>query len=484
VGFLRKLASQTILYGLSTILGRFINFLLILPQIKHLKNVEDYGLVTNAYAGIAFFNILLTYGMETSYFYFIRQGQSEEKVFANTQKSLILSTLSFSFLSVVFISLFLSQTGTGFSSADFYFILMILVLDTLQVIPFAKLRFQEKALKFSVIKLLNILIIVALNYWFLIDAPQWMNGYSQLSKILLANVFGSMASFILLLDQMFNFKTKIDVSFIKTMLKYSSPLLIVGFAGIINETLDRLFLGILLPSKEGNFQSGIYGAFYKITMVMTMFVQSYRFAAEPLFFKEKEASDSRKVYALSLYWFTSVCSLIFLICSLFKSELSHLFISNPDFFKDDKGLMIVPILLLANLFLGIYYNLSIWYKLSNNSKYGAYISVIGAMLTVVLNIVLIPIYGFQACAVITLLVYFTMCSITYVLGQKHYNIPYQLSKLLFLIVASVCLYVLGIKCQNLVKTNIYLVDIGLVIVMIVLIFILQPKRKKLNFAKH
>lgn len=456
---------------------------MILPQIKHLKNVEDYGLVTNAYAGIAFFNILLTYGMETSYFYFIRQGQKEEKVFANTQKSLLLSTLTFSFISVIAITLFLTNTGTGFTATDFYFILMILVLDTLQVVPFAKLRFQEKALKFSVIKLLNILIIVALNYWFLIDAPQWMGGYSQLSKILLANVFGSLASFVLLADQMFNFKEKLDINFVKTMLKYSSPLLIVGFAGIINETLDRLFLGVLLPSKEGNYQSGIYGAFYKITMVMTMFVQSYRFAAEPLFFREKEGNDSRKVYALSLYWFTAVCSVIFLTCSLFKSELSHLFISNPDFFKDDKGLMIVPILLLANLFLGIYYNLSIWYKLSNNSKFGAYISTFGAFLTIVLNILFIPVYGFQACAVITLLVYFTMCTITYILGQKHYNIPYQLSKVLFLIIASIGLYILSLKCQNFVRTNIYLVDIGLVIVLIVLIFILQPKRKKLNFAK-
>jgi O-antigen/teichoic acid export membrane protein len=479
VGIIKKLASQTIVYGISSMLGRFINFLLIIPHTKYLDSVNDYGDITTIFAFMAFFNIILTYGMETTFFNFIRNGKSSELVFSMTQKSLLFTTSIFILFILLFPSFSSNFIGYPHHKEYIYICLIFLVFDTLSVLPYARIRFEEKPLKFALIKLVNIIINVSLNLYLLIYTPDFLKGFDQVSLILIAVAVASLGSFILLSPLAFDIFKPFDFNLFKQMLKYAWPLIFVGFAGMINETLDRTLLKKLLPASEGSYQNGIYGAFYKLTMIMTMFVQAFRFAAEPLFFKQKESAENRLVYAHVMYWFIGVCTFIFLGCMFFIDELSHLFIRNPSFFKDPNGLYIVPILLLANMFLGIYYNLSIWYRFTNNTKRGAAMSILGAITTVILNIIFIPQFGFVACAWITLAVYAGMCVMSYVWGNLYYSIPYTLKKYLILIGVSILLWSVSLFSVShfSVKWIQIVINGSLLSLMLLIIWLLQPKRK-------
>jgi O-antigen/teichoic acid export membrane protein len=476
----KKLISQTAIYGLSSMLGRFINFLLVIPHTKYLKTVNDYGDITSVFAFMAFLNILLSYGMETSFFYFIRNGNEPKKVFAITQKSLIFSTLLFALLAIVFSSAFSSAMGFDNQKEIVYCCLIFLTFDTLSILPFAKLRFEEKPFKFAGVKLINILVNVGLNLYFLITPPEFLANTSQVVQILIANAIASLCSFLILSKSAFSINSKFDFTLYKKILSYAWPLIFVGLAGMVNETLDRTMIKHLIPGPKGSYENGIYGAFYKLTMVMTMFVQAYRFAAEPLFFKQKESIDSRQMYSDVMYWFVGVCAIIFLTCMLFIEPLSHLFIKDQNYFADPNGLKSVPILLMANLFLGIYYNLSIWYRFTNNTKKGALIASIGAVITLIFNFIFIPIYGFIACAWTTLGVYFTMSVISYIWGRKHYPIPYHIARYLTVIATSVLLWFLDLKITYQLD-NVYLrffVQFAWISLMLLIIWVLQPKRKK------
>ncbi len=482
---IKKLAGQTAIYGLSSMLGRFINFLLVIPHTSKLNNVGEYGEVSAIFAIIAFLNIVLTYGLETSYFNFIREGYAPQKVYAVVQKSILFTTFIFAILVVLFP--FESANLLGFpNQVEYvYACLVFLIFDTISALPFAKLRQEERPLKFASIKLLNILVNVALNIWFLNKAPDFLSQFSKVDLILIANATASFFSFLVLSPIVFKINQSFDFQLYKKILNYCWPLIFIGLAGIVNETLDRVLLIRLLPKEEGAYQNGIYGAFYKLTMVMTMFVQAYKFAAEPFFFKQTKNQDNRTVYAVVMYWFVGVCALIFLVCMLFIEPLAHLFIKNNAYFEDQDGLFIVPILLLANLFLGVYYNLSIWYKLSNNTKIGALIAIVAAVLTIVLNILLIPIYGFVASAAITLLIYFLMCLSSYIVGSYYFKIPYFIGKYLILIFSGIVLWYIS-EMLNFDMNNVFLsllFKIGLISIMMLIIWLLQPKEKNNKFAK-
>ena len=479
MGILKKLASQTLVYGLSSMLGRFINFLLVIPHTEYLKSVGAYGDVTTIFAFMSFFNILLSYGMDTAYFNFIRKGYPENKVYAIAQKSLFISTLTF-----VVLSLILAPQGAAFlgypdNTEYVYVCLIFLSFDALSILPFARIRHQEKPLKFATVKLINIFVNVSLNILLLAHTPEFLSGFSQVSLIFMANAAASTISFLILTPMAFDVSYAFDKEVFKEMIKYAWPLIFVGFAGMVNETLDRTLLKRLLPDAEGSYQNGIYGAFYKLTMVMTMFVQAYRFAAEPLFFKQKDGEESSKMYADVMYWFVAVCSFIFLSCMYFIEPLAHLFIKNQDFFKDARGMFVVPILLLANMFLGIYYNLSIWYRFTNNTKIGAAIAVSGAILTIVLNIWFIPLYGFIACAWITLGIYSSMCIASYFIGKHYFPVPYHIQKYLILIVFSIGLWLFQdmVICHIHVKWIGFLINFALLSLMLLIIWLLQPKLK-------
>lgn len=436
MGIIRKLASQTAVYGLSSMLGRFINFLLVIPHTEYLKSVGDYGDITTIFAFMAFFNILLTYGMETTYFKFIRSGHTREQIFTNAQLSLLFSSFLFVLISIPAANKFAGFMGFPGRLDYVYCCLAFLFFDSICVLPFASLRHEEKPLHFAAFKLLNIGVNVSLNLYFLISPPPVLSGFSQVTLILLANAIASFVTFLALSRRVFRISLHFDAVLYRKMLKYAWPLIFVGFAGIVNETLDRTLLKRMLPSDEGSYQNGIYGSFYKLTMIMTMFVQAFRFAAEPLFFKQEESRESRVTYARVMYWFTAVCSLIFLICMLYIDELAHLFIRKKQYFEDERAFTIVPLLLLANLFLGIYYNLSIWYRFTDKTGLGAVVAGGGALLTIILNVIFIPRYGFVACAWITMLVYLFMCIASYLLGKKYYHVPYPVSRILFLILSA------------------------------------------------
>jgi O-antigen/teichoic acid export membrane protein len=400
-------------------------------------------------------------------------------VYSNAQKSLLFSTLIFAISVYFFAPQCADFIGFEGQKEYVYICLIFLVFDTLSALPFARLRYEEKPLKYAAIKLINIGVNISLNLFFLKATPNVLANFDQVSLILIANAIASFISFLILAPIVFQINNPFDKELFKEMLKYAWPLIFVGLAGIVNETLDRTLLKKLLPAPEGSYQNGIYGAFYKLTMVMTMFVQAFRFAAEPLFFKQKESKDSRENYALVMYWFIAVCTFIFLACVFFVEPLAHLFIKNQAFFENPNGLFIVPILLLANMFLGIYYNLSIWYRFTNNTKLGAVLAISGAALTIVLNIALIPIWGFVACAWITLIVYALMCVASYILGHFHYQVPYFLVKYIILIIASVGIWLLSKEIVSHIhvksmEITIYLFFLAL---MLLIIWMLQPKRK-------
>lgn len=479
MGILRKLASQTVIYGLSSMLGRFINFLLVIPHTEYLKTVGSYGDITTIFAFMAFFNILLTYGMDTTYFNFLRKGYESEKIYSIAQKSLLASTLIFASLVLIIPEQSAAFMGYPNKTEYVYISLIFLSFDTLSVMPYARIRHQEQPLKFAFVKLINIGVNVSLNLYLLKSTPEFLSGFSQVTLILIANAFASLISFLILSPLAFDIRSKFDAEIFRQMLKYAWPLIFVGLAGIVNETLDRTLLKRLLPSEEGSYQNGIYGAFYKLTMVMTMFVQAYRFAAEPLFFKQKEDKDTGKLYALVMYWFVAVCTMIFMACMFFIEDLAHLFIRNNDYFLDPNGLHIVPILLLANMFLGIYYNLSIWYRFTDNTKKGALIAAGGAIVTIVLNIIFIPIWGFVACAWITLGVYAGMCIVSYLLGRRYYPVPYHVYKYLILIAASLLIWLATdrLNCHINVNWQNTAINILMLSLMLLIIWVLQPKRK-------
>ncbi len=479
VGILRKLASQTAIYGLSSMLGRFINFLLVIPHTEYLKTVGDYGDITTVFAFMAFFNVLLSYGMDTTYFNFIRNGHAPDKVYAIAQKSLFVTTLSFALIVVLFNHAAADFMGFPDKTEYVFICLIFLCFDTLSILPFARIRYEEKPLKFATVKLANIFVNVGLNLYLLTHTPVFLQSLDQVSLILIANASASLVSFLLLSPLVFKIQAAFDKDLYKKMLTYAWPLIFVGLAGIVNETLDRTLLKRMLPDAEGSYQNGIYGAFYKLTMVMTMFVQAFRFAAEPLFFKQKDGEESNRMYATVMFWFIGVCAFIFLACMFFIDTLAHLFIRNESFFDNPNGLLIVPVLLMANLFLGIYYNLSIWYRFTNNTHLGALIAAGGAILTILLNIFLIPSFGFVACAWITLIVYIAMTVVSYFMGQRFYPVPYNVSKYLLLIVSALATWWLSdwIIGHILVKWQQFAINILLLALFLLIIWLLQPKRK-------
>ncbi len=477
---IKKLASQTLIYGLSTMLGRFINFLLIIPQTARFDTVADYGQLTVIFGTVAFLNILLTYGMETAYFNFIRHGHNESKVFGTAQKAIWITTLIFVFISILGLSGCAQLLGYPNHKEYALCCILFLAFDALTALPFARLRHQEQPLRFAIIRLASISINVLLNYYFLYFDNFIVLQYNQVTAVLVANLLASAFSFLLLFKSATDINKVFDKALLLKMWQYAWPLIFVGFAGIVNETIDRVMLKHLLPANEADAQAGIYGAFYKLTMVMTMFVQAFRFAAEPFFFKNSTNSDNKQHYAQVLYWFVGVCSTIFVVCMLFVEQLANLFIRNKAFFADDSGLQIVPILLMANLFLGIYYNLSIWYKLSDKTKWGAILAVSAAIITLVANYYFIPLYGFTACAWVTCFVYLLMCIAAYILGNIYYPVPYPLVRILFLLCLAVGMYLLDYNLSSETNNAIVhiIVKIAIILVFMLIIWKIQPKQKK------
>ena len=449
---IKKLAGQTAIYGLSSIVGRLLNYLLVpLYTSKYVfENPSDYGVVAELYAWVAFFMVLLTFGMETAYFKFLNDREDKKHIFNNSILSVLLVNGIFLLLLLVFHQPLAEKMLFGDHPEYIIFLGIIVTIDAVSALPLAKLRAEEKAKKFAIIQLSSIGVNIGLNLFLLLVIFNKENPAQAVQFILIANILASLVKPSFLYKDFFQINFKLDFTLVKAMVRYSFPLALAGFAFIINETIDRILLKHLTVSahteeigreaaiKLGEAQVGIYSASYKLAMLVTIFLQAYRYAAEPFFFSESKSSDRNKTYVKVMNYFVGAVFLCFLGVSL-NLDIFKYFIPNPNFWE---GLKVVPVLLLANVFLGIYINQSIWYKLSGQTRFGAYIAVVGAVFTITLNIIFIPLFGYIACAWVTLLVYGGQMIASYLLGQKHYPIPYNLRKFGLYSIVALILYVI------------------------------------------
>lgn len=451
---LKSLAGQTAIYGIPSIIGRLIGFLLFPVHIAVLNDTARYGEVSVMYSIAAFIAVLLPHGMETGFFNFSRKSENSKEVFNTGFSSIVLVSLLFVALCFIFPTAIINLIGYPGKEIYVKIFAVFLGLDALTALPYARLRYEKKAKRFATIRITSIIINFLATIYLLVVCPWLINkGYDNIFisfyneshlvlYIFITNLIASTAAFFMLLPSMsFKFSFN-DKSLQKKMLIYSYPLIFAGMAGIVNETIDRVLLKKLLPSNIADSQVGIYSAFYKLSMFMTLFVQAFRYAAEPFFFQEAQEKDAKNTYAKIMEYFVYTCLGIFLLMMIFMDFLAGLFIRSEAFFEDPNGLKIVPILLLANLFLGIYYNLSVWYKLTHKTIYAAFISIGGALLTIAINIAFIPSYGFIASAWATLVVYFSMTVVSYFLSRKHYPIPYPLKRISIAFAAIMLVYYL------------------------------------------
>lgn len=430
----KKFLKDTVIYGIAAVLPRAINIFLVKLHTSTLA-VEKYAINTDYYVYAAYLNALLTYGMETAFFRFFSKEKEQGKV------------VSTSFLTLLFTSLFFLVVALFFSDyLSFYFgfnhplflklLIWTITLDTLVVIPYAYLRVTNKPKKFTLFKVINISIFAILNIFFLwgipyalknnIALPEFLtNYYNSNPKVLHIFVSGTIASavtFLLLLPINLRFKIFFDKQLLKKMLRYSLPIMIGSLAFVTNENLDKLLLGEML----GNTQMGAYAACYKLGVFMTLYIMAFRLGAEPFFFNTSHKENAQETYSKILTWFSIVGAFFMLIVVVFIDLFAHILLGKPEYFT---ALQIVPVILLANLFLGIYNNLSVWYKLTDKTRYGMYFSIFGAIVTITFNIIMIPEIGFMASAWATLLAYGAMMVISYLVGKKYYPVPYQLKKI-------------------------------------------------------
>lgn len=446
---IKSLAGQTVVYGMGTIVPRLLNYLLVPVYTRVFLDQATYGQITDLYAYVAFLLVLLTYGMETAFFRFAQKNDAK-KVFNEALSAILLTTTLFVAVVVVFsaqIAAWLRYEGSGLS---IIIVALIVAFDALAAIPFALLRKQNKARKFATIRLVNVLLTILLNFvsivWFpdvfLTITHQVFGPETALVVwVFIANLIASLLSLLMLGETFKNFRWTLSGDILLPMLRYAWPVLIIGLAGMVNEMLDKILLKFLLPETANPLaQLGIYGANYKLGVLMTLFVQMFRYAAEPFFFAQAENKNAPVLFARVMNYFVISGLIIFLGVALFL-DVFKLFIGE----NYREGLHIVPIVLMANLFNGVYYNLAIWYKLTDRTRSGAVIAVGGALLTIVLNVLLIPRFGYLGAAWVHMLVYFLMMAVSYVWGQGVYYIPYNTARLLLYFIIAAVFYLLSVN---------------------------------------
>src|SRR5688572_18126853 len=442
MGKLKRLAGETVLYGLGSIVPRFLNFLLVRLHTDVFVP-EEYGIITKLFAYVAVINIIFTFGMETAYFRFAsKPGADERRIFNLTQTVVLLITLS---LSVVFILLAepIASALEIPGNADLVrWLVVIMLLDALVAIPFARLRFQKRAKRFVTGRLVNVIILIALNVYFLTIAYDPTVG---IDYVIIANLIANVFYLFFFAGNLFSWRPTFDREISPTILTYAYPVMLTGLAGMTNETFSRLTLDWWLPENfyEGQtseYALGIFGACYKFGMLMNLAVQAFRYAAEPFFFSNAADKGSPTLFARVNHYFVIVCCILLLgVC--INMDILKYFLGKEEYHQ---GLYIVPILLLGYLFLGVYYNFSVWFKLTDKTYYGTIISVGGTLIVVVANYYLIPVAGYLGSSWAAFLCYFSMMVACYFLGQYYYPIPYRVwSGILYIATTTLLLYVVN-----------------------------------------
>ncbi|CDD93966.1 polysaccharide biosynthesis protein [Bacteroides intestinalis CAG:315] len=443
---LKSLAKETAIYGVSSIVGRFLNYLLVpVYTIALPASSGGYGVVTNIYAWVALMLVLLTCGMETGFFRFANKGQDDPmRVYSTT-------LLSVSFGSVVFVALgllFLEPIAgwLEYGEHPWYIGMMMIVvaMDAIQSIPFAYLRYKKRPIKFAALKLLFIFLNIALNLFYYVVLKGNDVGYAFLFNLICTSVV-----MLCMIPELRGFTYVLDRELLKRMLRYSLPLVILGVAGILNQVADKIIFPFVYPDEaEATIQLGIYGAASKIAMIMAMFTQAFRFAYEPFVFGKSKEKDSREMYAQAMKFFIIFTLLAFLAVMFYLDILRH--IIGRDYWD---GLRVVPIVMAAEIFMGIYFNLSFWYKLIDETRWGAYFSLTGCTILILMNVFLIPKYGYIACAWAGFTGYGVAMLLSYFVGQKKYPIQYDLKAIGMYVLLAAVLY---LAAEYVPIDNIYL----------------------------
>lgn len=444
-----------------------------------LNSVAEYGQVSVIFSYFVLFNVVLAYGMETAFFRFFNKEENKNQVVGTSTISLIISSLGFFAL-----ALFFQNQIASFIDIDVKYInlvIWILLLDALVIIPFAWLRATEKPKKYAVIKILNVVINLGLNLFFLLALKDLALNNSffesiykpdfQISYIFIANLIASAVTLLLMLPFYSKIKYVFNSQLWKTMFRYAFPVLIAGVAFSINETFDRILLKELLPADIAETDIGMYSACYKIALFMTLFATAFRLGIEPYFFSHSKSENPQKNYAKILEIFIAFGSVILLFVVVFADLLKPYIVRSEDYWE---AMWIVPIILLANFCLGIYHNLSVWYKITDRTKFGAYISVIGVIITLAINMFFIKTYSYKASAIATLVAYSVMMLLSYYFGRKYYPIPYNLKKIGLYLMVSIAFSVISFYQF---REN-YLVSISLLIVFIGIVYLFEKKELK------
>lgn len=451
----KKLAGDTVIYGMSSIVGRILNWCLT-PYYTFIFAPEVFGVMTNLYQYVAFLMIILTYGMETSFFRFASKSDNPEKVYSTAVISLFTTSVIFIipfFFFSGFVANILQYPG---HSEYILWLAIILGIDALTAIPFAQLRLKNRPVRFAVIKIVNIAFNIVFNLFFLSLCPFLLKNnpdsfvtlfYSPevgVGYVFIANLLASLTTLILLLPEMLKISFQFDKTQLKLMLNYGFAILVVGLAGMVSQGIDKILIPFLIPESQNPMQQlGIYGANFKVAILMNVFIQAFRYAFEPFFFSRGNKKDDPKIYAVIMKYFVIFGLLIFLGMMLYI-DLVKIIIDK----QYHEGIKAIPLVLMANLFFGIYFTLSLWYKLTDKTRLGAYIAIAGAAITILLNVLLIPSMGYMGSAIGGFLGFFAMMVISYFFGQKYYPVPYPVKRILTYFLISGVLYLISLYTNS------------------------------------
>jgi len=435
LGLYKNLFKQTAIYGLATVLPRMFSFLLV-PLYTDLLPKAAYGKVSIIFAWMIFFNVILAYGMETAFFRFYNNETNKKTVVETTTVSIFWSTILFLFVALLFKNTL--ANWSGIDSQYIIYTIWILALDALVIVPFSKLRAYQKPMIYALIKIGNVVVNLTLSVFFLLFLPSiaqsnpdsfistlYVENF-QIGYIFMANIISSFLTFVVLSPNYFHLKWNFDLALWKRMMRYGLPIMIAGIAFAINEQFDKILLGKLLPANIAEAEVGVYSACYKLGLFMVLYRTAYTLGIEPFFFSHASNENAPQTYATVTKYFVIFGSFILLAVIVFADVLKFLMIRDSSYWE---AMKVVPLIILANFFLGIYTNLSVWYKLIDKTYIGAYISIVGAVITLALNFLLIPTMSYYGSAIATIAAYGSMMFISYYFGNKYYPIPYDMKKI-------------------------------------------------------
>ena len=443
---LKSVVKDTAIYGLSSIVGRFLNYLLVPLYTAKLSAASGgYGVITNVYAYTALLMVILTYGMETTFFRYVnKEGENPDKVYSTTMISVASTSLLFVLLVLLFLQPISSFMGYADHSSYIWVMAVTVAVDAFACIPFAYLRYKKRPMKFAILKLANIMMTILLNLFFFLLLPAWTGngGLVDAGYAFYINLFCSVALLFFLLKEITAVPFDFDTALLHRMLSYSWPILVLGVAGILNQTADKILFPYIYQGTDAHSQLGIYGAASKIAMIMAMITQAFRYAYEPFVFGNNNDKDSRNTYAKAMKFFIIFTLLAFLVVMAYIDLLKY--IIGRDYWE---GLKVVPVVMAAEIMMGIYFNLSFWYKLIDKTIWGAWFSGIGCVVLITVNVLFVPRYGYMACAWAGFMGYASAMTISYLVGQKKYPINYPLKEIVLYVALAAVLYI-GIGYSN------------------------------------